>query len=238
MKIFAHRGASIDAPENSPESVKKALATGVDGVEIDCLMTKDSVPVVNHDDNLLKQRRAYGFVRNKTWKEVKALGIPSLTEILELVKPARAMVVFDIKPQPGWMDKGPRIIADLAQEILPPERILLSSFSLRHLQILQKHFPLLRRGLIFSPRAFKLVRPAISDKLRVQSIHPMLRNLKSKDVKKWQDQGLKVYTWVANSEAEWQRCIELGVDGFFTDDPNDAKQFLTSAHPYISTSVQ
>lgn len=236
MKIFAHRGASAEAAENTPEAVRLALEIGVDGIEIDCLMTADSVPVVNHDDDLLKQRRARGFVRKKTWKEVKALGIPCLTEVLELIKPSSAQVILDLKPQPGWMNQGPRIIADLAQEILPPERICLSSFSLRHLRVLQERFPLLRRGFILSRTAFKLVWPVIFGRfVRVQSIHPLLGNLTTKDVERWQTQGLKVFPWVANTEAQWKRCVELGVDGFFTDDPRLAKKYLTSGLKHLST---
>lgn len=227
MKIFAHRGASIEAPENSPQSVRRALEIEVDGIEIDCVMTQDSVPVVNHDDNLLLQRKAKGCVRNKTWKEVKALAIPSLTEILEIIKPSSAMVILDIKTQRGWMEKGPLIIAGLALEILPPERILVSSFSFRHLLALKKGFPSLARGLILGSGVFKLVPPRIFDRLLApHSIHLGLWSLKKRQVRKWKGLGLKVHAWVANREEEFKKCVELDVDGVFTDDPRLAKEIL------------
>ncbi len=54
IEIFAHRGASKEAPDNSPESIRKALEIGVDAVEIDCLIRDDGVPVVAHDTILPK----------------------------------------------------------------------------------------------------------------------------------------------------------------------------------------
>lgn len=219
IEIFAHRGASREAPENSPQAFLKALEIGVDGVEIDCLMTLDGIPVVRHDTD---------DIHRKTFKEVKALGIPSLREILEIVKPSTAKVILDLKAQAKWMHQGPLTIAKLALEILPPQRILLSSFYFRHLLSLKRHFPHLSRGLILKAGAFKLVPPPIFDRLfRITSIHPSLKDLEAKFVKRWQRGGFKVYTWTVNTLEEFKKTVALGVDGIFTDDPRLAKRILT-----------
>ena len=49
--IIAHRGAwnRIDAPQNSIESLKKALALKIYGTEFDVRQTKDGFFVINHD---------------------------------------------------------------------------------------------------------------------------------------------------------------------------------------------
>jgi glycerophosphoryl diester phosphodiesterase len=49
IRVVAYRGDWRDAPENSVQSVKDAIALGVDMVEIDLSMTRDSVVVVMHD---------------------------------------------------------------------------------------------------------------------------------------------------------------------------------------------
>jgi glycerophosphoryl diester phosphodiesterase len=51
MEIIAHRGASYDAPENSLEAFEIAIEQGATRVELDIQLTRDGVPVVNHDDN-------------------------------------------------------------------------------------------------------------------------------------------------------------------------------------------
>lgn len=49
-KIFAHRGASGYAPENTLEAFALAITQGADGIELDVQLTKDGIPVVIHDE--------------------------------------------------------------------------------------------------------------------------------------------------------------------------------------------
>lgn len=201
MKIFAHRGASKEAPENTLQAFRKALEIGVDGIEIDCLLTKDRVPVATHYDDLRILKLCEGFVRHKPWNEIQTLSIPTLTEVLELAKSYKCQVILDIKSQKGLMQKSPYIIAGLAQEILAPERILLTSFYWHHLLHLKKHFRHLPRGLILYQSAFRLVPIQIFDKLfHLRTIHPWLKWTTPALAQNWQAKGFQVHTWVANTE--------------------------------------
>ena len=49
-KIFAHRGASAYAPENTMEAFELAAKQGADGIELDVHVTKDGEVVVTHDE--------------------------------------------------------------------------------------------------------------------------------------------------------------------------------------------
>ncbi len=49
MKIIAHRGDCMNAPENTLASVRLALKQRVDYVEFDIQMTKEGVPILFHD---------------------------------------------------------------------------------------------------------------------------------------------------------------------------------------------
>ncbi|MDO8527207.1 MAG: glycerophosphodiester phosphodiesterase [Deltaproteobacteria bacterium] len=227
MKIFAHRGDSKEAPENSIEAFRKAIELEADSIEIDCQLTRDKIPVVTHNNNLAKLKLGKGCVHQKTWAELESLGVPSLTEVLELVKPSGTDVILDLKAQPGLMHIGPRIIAGLAQEIISPNRILLSSFYFRHLLTLKKHFNHIPRALIAMQSSFKLVPPEIFDRFfMLRAFHPLLKWTTPSLVNKWHEKGFKVHVWVANSEAQFRRCRELGVDGIFTDDPRRAREFF------------
>lgn len=50
--VIAHRGFHVDVPENTIESLRKAIELGVDYVEVDIRTTLEGVPVVMHDANL------------------------------------------------------------------------------------------------------------------------------------------------------------------------------------------
>ncbi len=46
---FAHRGASAHAPENTLEAFSLALRLGASGLESDVWLTRDRIPVLDHD---------------------------------------------------------------------------------------------------------------------------------------------------------------------------------------------
>lgn len=48
--VYAHRGASAYAPENTLLSFQKAVDMNADGVELDIQLTKDGEIVVIHDE--------------------------------------------------------------------------------------------------------------------------------------------------------------------------------------------
>jgi glycerophosphoryl diester phosphodiesterase len=65
MKIIGHRGAAGLALENTLESIRSAVASGVDAIEIDVRVTKDGHVVLSHD-------RSLGRVRSSRWKQLWA----------------------------------------------------------------------------------------------------------------------------------------------------------------------
>ncbi len=54
MRIFGHRGAAGEAPENTIAGVRHALARGVEAIEIDLRLSADQQLVVIHDHDLVR----------------------------------------------------------------------------------------------------------------------------------------------------------------------------------------
>ena len=73
QKIYAHRGASGYAPENTLEAFELAARMGADGVELDVHMTRDGELVVAHDEELSRVSNGFGFIRDMTVAELKKL---------------------------------------------------------------------------------------------------------------------------------------------------------------------
>jgi glycerophosphoryl diester phosphodiesterase len=83
--VVAHRGDSFHAPENTLDAANRAHDAGAEAWEIDVQLTRDGVPVVVHDESLIRTtdvasrftddpRRASGFrVSDFDWNEVRAL---------------------------------------------------------------------------------------------------------------------------------------------------------------------
>lgn len=228
MKIFAHRGASKEAKENTVEAFQKALEIGVDGVEFDCLVTREGVPVVHHNDDVLDPEKGILFLREMSLEQTRVFGIPTLEEVLPLfARHPKCLAIFDIKAQPGFIQQAPLAVASLAESHLHREQILFTSFSWRHLFLLQRHFPGLPRAIILNSASFKLVPIVIFDKLlEIRAVHPRTQWLSPTRVGQWQRHGIDVNAWVANTEEEIRVCKAMGVDGIFTDDPRLAKKIL------------
>ncbi|MDR2627743.1 MAG: glycerophosphodiester phosphodiesterase family protein [Dysgonamonadaceae bacterium] len=96
--VIAHRGDWRNAPENSLKAVSRCIDMGVDMVEIDIRLTKDSIPVLMHDATVNRTTTGKGNVSDYTLEELKqfhlkdALGvkldmhIPTLKEVVLLCK--------------------------------------------------------------------------------------------------------------------------------------------------------
>ncbi|MEE0400745.1 MAG: glycerophosphodiester phosphodiesterase family protein, partial [Christensenellales bacterium] len=70
QKIYAHRGASGYAPENTLRAFALAADMGADGVELDVQISKDGRLVVFHDDELSRLTGFTGSVADYTYAEL------------------------------------------------------------------------------------------------------------------------------------------------------------------------
>lgn len=70
---FAHRGASLRAPENTLEAFYLAIASGAGGLELDIHMTSDGHIVVIHDDSVDRTTEGAGLVRDMSLDEIRGL---------------------------------------------------------------------------------------------------------------------------------------------------------------------
>lgn len=106
MKIIAHRGASAHAPENTHAAFKLAWEMGADGIELDCHLSADGIPVVIHDPTLQRTGGTQQAVARCTaaelmqtdvgrWKGAGYTGerVPLLGEVLSLTPPQRSVFI-------------------------------------------------------------------------------------------------------------------------------------------------
>jgi glycerophosphoryl diester phosphodiesterase len=100
--LQGHRGARGLWPENTLPGFRAAIALGVTSIELDVVLTKDSVPVVFHDLALNPH-----LVRGPDGQFVAAPGpaIASLTAAACVPAPARPSA---FRPKPRWTARQSR----------------------------------------------------------------------------------------------------------------------------------
>ncbi|AWE07880.1 glycerophosphodiester phosphodiesterase [Lysinibacillus sp. 2017] len=75
IPIFAHRGATSYAVENTMKAFQKAKSLGVDGIELDLQLSKDAVFIVFHDLDLLRLTGVRKLVSNCTFDELMSFNL-------------------------------------------------------------------------------------------------------------------------------------------------------------------
>ncbi len=98
VMVVAHRGDWRNAPENSFPAIQKCIDMGVDMVEIDLQITKDSTIILMHDKTLDRTSTGIGLINDKNFKSIDSLylkngygmatsqKVPTLLEALKLCK--------------------------------------------------------------------------------------------------------------------------------------------------------
>jgi len=72
--IFAHRGASAHAPENTLAAFELALAQGAEGIELDAKLSADGHVVVIHDATVDRTTDGHGRVKDMSLADLRSLG--------------------------------------------------------------------------------------------------------------------------------------------------------------------
>ncbi len=131
-RLFAHRGLSIEAPENSIPALETAWQAGPHGAEIDLQASADNVIFLNHDATLDRSTNGSGNVGKKSWSDLEKLRltdkqgqatghrIPTLAKVLSWVdRRPGFQLALDLK-QTDPLDVGRLVLArNLAERVDP-----------------------------------------------------------------------------------------------------------------------
>ncbi len=99
MKIIGHRGGQSDpAKQNTLDSIAQAIKHKIEAVEIDVRVSRDMIPVLNHDNYVNVGDRTL-LVRTATLSELKAFkhDLATLTEVLKTAH-NKVKLLIEIKP--------------------------------------------------------------------------------------------------------------------------------------------
>ena len=124
--VIAHRGQSVDAPENTLEAYRRAARLGADMIEADVGMTRDGVLVMMHDATIDRTTNGRGDLRELTLDEIRrfdagswfgvefaGLNVPTTEETLTLARELRVMMCFEAKG--GSADESAEIAIAVAR---------------------------------------------------------------------------------------------------------------------------
>lgn len=252
--VIGHRGAAARAPENTAASLRLALESGVDAVEIDVGLTLDGRAAVLHDRTLDRTTSGRGRLIDQSWERVRDLDaggwfsprfeserVLDLDAALAIVR-GRAPIVIELKSVAGSPSGGPLRSEDLAllEEVLRAlgrtggyPGVTLSSSAGSLLETAAARAPGLDLALTvpLSHHGDPVERAV---RIGVVAIHPHRLLCGSAFVARAQAASLAVFAYTVNHRHELAPLLRAGVDGVFSDDPARVRRFVERAHPAIA----
>ncbi|HTO31990.1 MAG TPA: glycerophosphodiester phosphodiesterase [Pararhizobium sp.] len=226
---IAHRGyhdLNHTIWENTLSAFSRAADNGF-AIECDLQYTADSVPVVFHDDDMLRLCGIKGDIREKTAGELGMVAIggtadkvPTLGQLLRLVK-GRVPIVLELKGRRGD-DEG---FADAVLETLesydgPVALMSFDHWLLKDLKALNAPYPVGLTAGGINPEEFAVHEEAMQ--LGLDFISYFYRDLPNSFITKQQSVGRAIITWTVRDQDAVERTFkyadQMTFEGF---DPNE-----------------
>lgn len=218
MKIIGHRGARGLAPENTIASFQKALEYGVDEVELDVRVTKDSVAIVIHDPHLTDPAGTELRITDYTYTELKdhKADLPTLGEAMTAIN-RQVPVLIEVKPEVSTKPVI-KVIQQLLADKWEPSDMLLGSFDQKTLRELHAALPDIEK-VVIEPwsgiRAVRRARQVNAQRLNMNKLWLWRGFLKPMHKRGWQ-----IYPYTLNDVQKAKRWASYGIAGVITDYPD------------------
>ncbi|MBR8700544.1 Glycerophosphodiester phosphodiesterase [Fusobacterium sp. DD29] len=236
-KNFAHRGFSGKYPENTMLAFEKAIAEGVDGIELDVQLTKDGEVVIIHDETIDRTTNGKGYVVEYTYEELSKFDasyiytgkmgfnkIPTLREYFELVKDLDIVTNIELKTGINEYLGIEEKVWDMIKEFGLQDRIIISSFNHFSVMRMKKLAPEMKYGFLSEDWIIDAGKYTHSH--GVQCYHPRFNNLIPEVIDELKSYGLEINTWTVNKEEDMRYLISHGIDAIIGNYPDLAKKII------------
>lgn len=231
--VWAHRGASGYAPENTLPAFKLAADMGAAGVELDVQLTRDNVIVVCHDEKIDRTSNGAGFIRDYTLEELKKFDfsngntayegtqIPTMEEVFDLLDSTGLTINIELKTGVYFYPGLEEAIVELTRKKGWMDRVIFSSFNHYSIMKIKELAPEAMTGFLYADGTLNM--PGYAAENQVDALHPAFYNLQYPD---YMDDcnmfDIDVNVWTVNSEKDLLKCRELGVNAVITNYPRKA----------------
>ena len=226
-RVLAHRGGGVLAPENTMAALRKGYEMGFRGVEFDVMATRDDGLILMHDDYLGRTVAGAGSIGDLTVSDLLALDagswfsanyagerIPLFAEAARYCVSSGIFMNVEIKPVPGQETRTAELVAQFCS-VLPPDSVLLSSFSLDALKVVKQMAPSIPRAWLVDavPHDWQQTLAMLDS----DTIHANAKSLAYSTVKALKAEGIKLLCYTVNDRVQARALFDSGVDALCTD---------------------
>ena len=240
--VWAHRGASALAPENTMEAFLLAAEIGADGIEFDVQLSSDGIPVVIHDPILYRNGGAWYlhrpgsahpgeyervFVGSRTWAELCASevhfpngGTAPLVRLEEVLESVPESLWLDVELKAGWT-YDPRLAGVVAACLVQrSEATLVSSFD--HVVLAEIHTILPDLPIAALCDARLVDTDQVLAHIPCKMLNVRRAFITRGDVEALREQGIGVSVYGGEILFDLPDLLSWPIAGLFLDDPRMA----------------
>jgi glycerophosphoryl diester phosphodiesterase len=227
-KLYGHRGARGEKPENTLEGFLHAQALGLAGVETDMALTADLVPVLHHNPALEDGR----LIKHMKFADLPA-EIPSLAQALHAVPGIEWLLEIKTFPDQPEQSYPPSLMVQQMLAVLgevPGIALRVLAFDWAVLRALAAQAPWVRRVCLTAPKMAEareiwwgpgFAGLSVPQAVAAANAHGWAAfqgTLSPAEAEQAQTLGLEVFAWTVNEAEDFYRLAPL-VDGIVTDHP-------------------
>lgn len=234
--LFAHRGYSSRAPENTIPAFRAARDAGIPGVELDVHRCASGEIVVIHDHELARLSGTEGLVEKESWESLRRLDvgssfgtafagerIPLLEEVFDELGDS---VYYDIEiKNRGDEEPGPleRDLVDLISARGLSTRCMVSSFNPYPLRLFKALAPQLPTAIIYSNDRSVPFMLRHGEGRFISGCDVLKPNVRK--MRPWplffnqMMMGYPIVTWTIDSVEIAARVLQLNATGIISNDP-------------------
>jgi glycerophosphoryl diester phosphodiesterase len=240
--VFAHRGISSLAPENTMAAFKLSRELGIPGVELDVHLTSDGKLAVFHDHSTARIAGTSLELERSTWRDLSALDVGAwkgakykgerMMQLCELFEEFGDSLYYDVELKSNIAaDYGlEAAVATCFRDAFSSKagltaRILVSSFNPMAVARFKYLSPAIPTAIIWSGE------PDVPAYLRhgegrwigkVDALKPDRAKVTGLSAFRWRKVGgYPVVPWTVDSPAESARLLALGCDGIISNKPQE-----------------
>ncbi|MFZ4516200.1 MAG: glycerophosphodiester phosphodiesterase [Acidimicrobiia bacterium] len=213
---FAHRGARLEARENSLSAFARALEFGASGLESDVRLSADGTPVLAHDATFRRGLRRYR-VDQLTPAELADLEVPTVAALFDTCGSAFDLSL-DLK-----VPQAARATLDVVRAVGAIDRLWCCSPDMRVLFALRESDPDVH--LVHSSRKRELAAPIERHAARLAEAGIAVMNMHHTDwtagiVSLFHRFSVRAFAWDVQEVRNIREMVRIGIDGLYCDRPD------------------
>jgi glycerophosphoryl diester phosphodiesterase len=223
----AHRGYWVDGiQENTLAAFREAARRGCAMAELDVQLSQDGVPIVFHDDDLVRLAKRKEKVSELTAVQLKDwANAPSLEEVLT-DKQSVPYFNVEIKSRSARDQRVALATAEVVKKVNAQSRIIFSSFNPLTLRTLWKELPEVPRALLATDddsdpdSAIYLRRLWLGGYAHANMLNLDKRMITPALMKRLDERKVPVAAWTVNDNEAAELLMNKGVVSIISDRPS------------------